>query len=114
MLAAVGLFGVMNYAVARRTSEIGVRVALGAKPGDMARLVLREACGVAFAGVAAGLGLALALTRFLGSVVFEIKPGDPATLAAASALLGATALAASYLPAHRASRVDPAVALRAE
>lgn len=114
LLAAVGLFGVMSYAVAQRTSEIGIRVALGARPGDMARMVLREASGVAGIGLIAGVAFALGLTRFLGSVLFEIKPGDPATLAAAAILLGAVALAASYLPAHRASRVDPVVALRAE
>jgi predicted permease len=114
LLAAVGLFGVMSYAVAQRRPEIGIRMALGAKPGDVARMVLREASGVALVGLAAGVAFALALTRFLESVLFEIKPSDPVTLAAASVLLGAVALAASYLPAYRASRVDPVVALRAE
>ena len=114
LLSAVGLYGVMSYAVSRRAQEIGIRMAMGAQPGDMARMVLYQALWIALAGLAAGLALALALTRFLNSILYGIKPTDPLTLAAVCLLLGVVALAAGYLPARRASRMDPVVALRIE
>jgi predicted permease len=114
LLSSAGLYGVMNYSVSRRAQEIGIRIAMGARPGDMARMVLRQACMVALAGLTAGLALALALTRFLKSILYGIQPTDPVTLGSVCLLLGAVALAAGYLPARRASRVDPVVALRNE
>jgi ABC-type antimicrobial peptide transport system permease subunit len=112
LLSAIGLYGVMNYAVSRRTQEIGIRMALGAEPGDMARMVLCQALWIGLAGLAAGLALALALTRFLSSILYGITPADPLTLAAVCLLLGVVVLAAGYIPAKRASRMDPVVALR--
>jgi putative ABC transport system permease protein len=114
LLSAVGLYGVTNYTVSRRAQEIGIRIALGARPGDMARMVLRQASRVGIAGLAAGLALALALTRFLKSILYGIQPTDPLTLGAACLLLIAVALAAGYFPARRASRMDPVIALRNE
>jgi predicted permease len=114
LLSAVGLYGVMNYAVSRRTQEIGIRVALGAVPGDMARMVLSQAVWIGLAGLAAGLALALTLTRFLKSILYGIQPTDPLTFGAVCLLLGVVVLAAGYFPARRASRMDPVVALRNE
>ena len=113
-LALVGAYGVISYRVAQRTHEIGVRMALGAQPRGVLRLVLREALLLAVAGVFAGLCGAFALTRFLRSLLFEIGPTDPATFAAVAVLLMIVVLAASYIPARRAMRVDPMVALRHE
>jgi putative ABC transport system permease protein len=113
-LAMAGVYGVMAYLVSQRSNEIGLRMALGASPGDVSRLVLREGMLLAGAGLVLGLAGAIAATRLLTSVLFEVKPGDPATYAAVAALLGVVALAASYIPARRASRVDPLVALRQE
>jgi predicted permease len=113
-LAALGIFGVMSYAVAQRSHEIGIRVALGARPVDVLRMVLRHALVLAGSGVAAGLLGALALSRAVASLLFELSPTDPVTLASVAALLTAVALLASYLPARRATRVDPLVALRSE
>jgi len=113
-LAMAGVYGVMAYLVSQRSNEIGLRMALGASPGDVSRLVLREGMLLAGVGLALGLAGAAAATRLLSSVLFEVKPGDPATYIAVSALLGVVALAASYIPAYRASRVDPLVALRQE
>jgi ABC-type antimicrobial peptide transport system permease subunit len=114
LLAAVGLYGVTSYSVAQRTQEIGIRIALGAPRGNMARLVLCQAARLGLTGMAAGLGLAFALTRFLGSILFGIKPTDPVTLMAVCVFFGAVAMAAGYLPARRATRVDPVTALRNE
>jgi putative ABC transport system permease protein len=113
-LAAVGIFGVMSYRVAQRTHEIGIRMALGARAGDVRRAVLAEALATAACGIALGWTGAWALTRYLAALLFTVKPGDPLTLAAVSALLLGTAAAAGYLPARRASRIDPMAALRAE
>ena len=113
-LAAVGIYGVMSYSVEQRTPEIGIRTALGASSGDTLRLVLREALGMTGAGVAAGLAAAFGLTRFLASQLFGVKPADPLTFGAVPLILIAVALAAAYVPARRASRVDPLVALRHE
>jgi putative ABC transport system permease protein len=113
-LAALGLFGVMSYAVAQRTRELAVRIALGARREEMLLLVLREALVLGVGGVAAGLFGALALSRVIASMLFELSPTDPATLAGVAGTLVAVALLASYLPARRATRVDPVIALRSE
>jgi putative ABC transport system permease protein len=114
LLAALGIFGVMSYAVVQRSREIGIRVALGAHPRDVLRMVLGHAFALSVIGVAAGLAGALALSRAIGSLLFELSPTDPATLAAVALLLTAVALLASWLPARRAARVDPLIALRSE
>jgi predicted permease len=113
-LAMAGVYGVMAYLVNQRSNEIGLRMALGASPGDVSRLVIREGMLLAGAGVLIGLAGAIALTRLLTSMLFEVKPGDPVTYAAVAVVLAVIALAASYIPARRASRVDPLVALRQE
>ena len=114
LLAAVGLYGVMSYSVARRTSEIGIRMALGAQRGDVTRLVLRETMTLVSVGVALGLAGALGAGRVLSSLLFGLAPTDPAAFAAATLLLTAVAALASYVPARRASQVDPMAALRYE
>ncbi len=113
-LAALGIFGVMSYAVVQRSREIGIRVALGADPRDVRGMVLRDALVLTLSGVSAGLAGALALSRVIASLLFQLSPTDPATLAAVAAGLTAVALLASYLPARRATRVDPLEALRSE
>ncbi len=112
VMAAVGIYGVLAYAVSRRTQEIGIRMALGAQTGDVLRLVGREGLVLAAAGIGVGLAGALALTRLMSSLLFGVSPTDPITFAAVPAMLAAVALAACYLPARRAARVDPTVALR--
>ncbi|HEX5425131.1 MAG TPA: ABC transporter permease, partial [Candidatus Acidoferrales bacterium] len=114
LMAAIGVYGVISYAVAQRTHEIGVRMALGAQQADVLCAVLREGVLLAVIGIVAGVGGALALTRFLRSLLFEVKPTDPATLAGVAIVILLAALAASYIPARRAMRVDPIVALRHE
>jgi putative ABC transport system permease protein len=113
-LAAVGIYGVVSYAVAARTHEIGIRMALGARAEAVRAMVLGQGLRLAVAGLLAGLPAAWAGTRLLAAFLHGVSPGDPATLAAVAALLLAVALAACYLPARRASRVDPLVALRYE
>ncbi|HEY2804952.1 MAG TPA: ABC transporter permease [Gemmatimonadales bacterium] len=113
-LAAIGIYGVLAYSVAERTHEIGIRMALGAGTRDIGRMVVRRALGLSIPGLALGVLGALALTRVLSGLLFSVKPGDPATLAVVTLLLGGVALLAAWIPARRASRVDPQVALRAE
>ncbi len=114
ILAASGIFGVISYSVSRRTNEIGIRVALGASRGTILRMVLRETLLLAFAGLALGVPCALAASHLLGHMLFGISANDPATLAAVAVSLAAVAALAGYVPARRAMRVDPMVALRYE
>jgi putative ABC transport system permease protein len=113
-LSMAGIYGVMAYSVAERTREIGIRMALGAKPGEVLQMVLGRGMRLVGAGLGLGLGAALVVTRLLTRMLFEVKPFDPATLAAACAALFAVALVANYVPARRATRVDPLVSLRYE
>jgi len=113
-LASIGIYGVMAYAVAERTHEIGVRLALGADRADVLGMVLGEAMRLAAAGVAIGLAGAAATTQLMRSLLFGVTPSDVPTFAGIAALLAATAFVASYIPARRATRVDPMVALRYE
>jgi ABC-type antimicrobial peptide transport system permease subunit len=114
MLAAAGVYGVMSYAVTRRTREIGLRLALGAPPGRVRRMVLVQSLTRVALGVVAGLAAAAGLTRLMSNLLHGVRPGDPATLAVVTALLAAVALVASAIPAWRASRIDPMGALRDE
>ncbi|MBO0858443.1 MAG: ABC transporter permease [Chloracidobacterium sp.] len=113
-LAAVGVYGVMSYSVAQRTREIGVRIALGARTGDVLRLVMKHGLAVTAAGVAAGLGAAVGLTRFLTAFLFEVKPADLPTYIGVTLFLSSVAIAATYIPARRATKVDPMASLRHE
>jgi len=114
LLASIGLYGLMAYTVTRRTSEIGIRMALGAQRRNVLWLVLRETLVLVLFGVAIGLPLAFASTRLIASHLFGVTPNDPTTIAMATVLLVIVALLACYLPARRAARVDPMVALRCE
>ena len=114
LLTGVGIFGVMAQTVAQRTPEIGIRMALGAQPRDVLRLVLGHAAVLTALGIAAGTGAALALTRLVAALLYGVQPNDPATFAAVAFVLAVVALVACYLPARRATRVDAVVALRAE
>jgi putative ABC transport system permease protein len=114
VLAVIGTYGVMAYSVAQRTQEFGIRVALGAGRADVLKLVLRQGLILTAAGIALGLIAAVGVTRFMSSVLFEVQPGDPVILGSAAAVLGAVAMLASYLPARRATKVDPMLALRYE
>jgi putative ABC transport system permease protein len=114
VLAAMGIYGVLAFSVARRTHEIGVRVALGARGGDVLRMVLAQGLRVTAIGMIAGVVGGLALTHFLRSLLYEVGPADPPTLGGVALLIVCVSLAASYLPARRAMRVDPMVALRYE
>jgi putative ABC transport system permease protein len=114
LLASIGIYGVMSYSVSQYTHEIGIRMALGARAADVLQLIVRQGMLLVAAGLAIGLAGALALTRVMSSLLFDVEPADPLTFAAVSALLAAVAFAASYIPARRATRVDPMVALRYE
>jgi predicted permease len=114
LLAIIGLSGVVSYSVSQRTSEIGVRMALGADRLDVVRLILRQGMRLTVIGILCGLALSFAATRLLAGLLYGIKPEDPATFAAVSLLLAAVALLSCYVPAHRAASIDPMKALRAE
>ena len=113
-LAAIGLYGVLSYGIARRTGEIAIRIALGAQPGRVISMILRETIGLVSAGLALGGGLAYAASRLIDSRLYGVAPQDPLTLALATGLLLLVALSAAYVPAQRASRLDPMAALRQE
>jgi putative ABC transport system permease protein len=114
VLAGVGIYGLMAYSVSQRTHEIGVRVAIGAQRRDVLRLVVRDGAKLALFGIVIGIAAALGLTRLMASMLFEVTPTDPVTFAAVAFLLAFVALLACYIPARRATRVDPMVALRYE
>jgi ABC-type antimicrobial peptide transport system permease subunit len=114
ILAVIGLYGVMAYTVARRTREIGVRMALGAVPGDVIWLVMREVLALVGSGLALGLVASWGLGRFVGSQLYGVTGSDPVTIAGACALLASVAALAGYIPARRATRVNPVLALRYE
>jgi predicted permease len=114
LLAAIGIYGVMSYAFSQRTHEVGIRMALGAQRLDILRMALREGMSVVLIGLISGLAGAAIMTRFFQSMLFGVAPSDPLTFLSASALLAAVAFFACYIPAQRATRVDPLVALREE
>ena len=113
-LSAVGIYGVLSYLVSQRTSEIGVRITLGAQFADVVRLVVAQGMFPALAGIALGLAAAFGLSRFMSSLLFGVSATDPWTFAAASLLLAAVALTSCLVPAFRAARLDPVTALRYE
>jgi putative ABC transport system permease protein len=114
LLAAMGIYGVTTYAVAQRTQEIGIRMALGAQMSDVLKLVLGNGMSLAFIGAAIGLAGAYAVTRVMSNLLFEVAPTDLATFVAVPAILIMVALLACFIPARRATKVDPLVALRYE
>jgi putative ABC transport system permease protein len=114
LLVVIGMYGVIAYWVSQRTREIGVRMALGAQRSDVLRMVVGKGLVLTLLGVVFGLAGALALSPLLGTMLYGVAPTDPGSLAAGCLILGATALVASYLPARRATRVDPLAALRVE
>jgi putative ABC transport system permease protein len=114
LLAAIGIYGVMSYSFSQRTHEVGIRIALGAQRQDILRLAFGEGARIVVIGLASGLVGAAIVTRLFQSMLFEVGPADPATFVTVAAILAAVALFACYLPAQRATRVDPLVALREE
>ena len=114
LLAVVGIYGVVSYTVTQRTRELGVRMALGAQPGDVVRMVLREGLAMVAVGLAVGALATLFLARLLGTLLFGVSPLDPVTLLAAAVMLPLVALAACWLPARRAAKASPMAALRTD
>jgi predicted lysophospholipase L1 biosynthesis ABC-type transport system permease subunit len=110
-LAAIGLYGVLSYGVARRTGEIAIRIALGARAGRVIWMIFRETTGIVAVGLVVGAGLAFSASRLIGSRLYGVDPGDPLTVAVASVLLVLVAAGAAFIPARRAARLDPMVAL---
>jgi putative ABC transport system permease protein len=114
VLATIGIYGVVSHSVSRRVHEIGIRMALGAERRDVMRLVVGQGMATALIGIGAGLFATLGLTRFLASMLYGVRPTDPLTILASALALAAVSLLASYIPARRATKVDPMVALRYE
>jgi putative ABC transport system permease protein len=114
LLAVVGIYGVIAYSVTQRSREIGIRMALGAQRGDVLRMIVSQAAALVAAGIVIGGIGALLLTRLMEGMLFEVQPTDPMTFTVVAAVLALAALAASYVPGRRATRVDPVIALRAE
>jgi ABC-type antimicrobial peptide transport system permease subunit len=114
LIGIVGIYGVIAYAATQRTREIGVRMALGAQIGDVRRMFVRQGLSLTLAGILLGIAVAVVLTRVMSAFLFGVGPMDPITYAVVSGALAAVALLATYLPARRASRVDPILALRAD
>jgi predicted lysophospholipase L1 biosynthesis ABC-type transport system permease subunit len=114
VLAATGVYSVMSYAVSRRTRELGIRMAIGARPHDVTALTIRQGMTVVLVALALGLVLTLGVTRVMRGLLLEVSPTDPPTVAGVAMVLAAAALIACYLPARRAARVDPMLALRSE
>ena len=114
MLACIGLYGIMSYAVARRTNEIGIRMALDAERHRILRMVLREAVTLVIFGIVIGVPAALVASRLIGTMLYGLKATDPVTILAAVGLMAVVAVLAGYIPARRAASVDPMVALRYE
>jgi putative ABC transport system permease protein len=114
LLAAIGMYGVMAYSVSQRKQEIGIRMSVGAGQREILQLVVRQGMTLAFAGVVVGVAASLALTRLLTGLLFGVRATDPAIFAASAAILALSALLACYVPARRATRVDPITVLRSE
>ncbi len=112
VLAVVGVYGVMAYMVLQRTSEIGIRMAMGARSVDVMRMVVGQSMRLALAGIALGVGVAFVLTRLVADLLYDVSPNDPATFLTVASILAATALVAGGIPAWRAARIDPVSALR--
>jgi len=114
ILALVGVFGVVSFTVSQRTNEIGIRMAMGAAQSSILRMILRQGVWIISGGVAAGVLLALAISRLVANFIYGVSPYDPLTYVSVTAILGIVALLACYFPARRATRVDPMIALRYE
>jgi ABC-type antimicrobial peptide transport system permease subunit len=114
LLAAIGIYGLMTYSVQQRTQEIGIRMALGASPASVRKMVVLQGMRLAAIGVVIGVGAALALTRFMASLIYGVTTWDPIVFVTITVLLSAVSWLATYIPARRASRVDPMVSLRYE
>ena len=114
VLAVVGVYGVLSFSVSQRTQEFGVRMALGAEASDVRRMMIRQGLRLAAVGIAIGVAGAFGVTRLIGTLLYDVTPTDPLSFAAVVALMLGVAAVAAYLPARRATKVDPMVALRAE